>query len=532
MNVCGLKLNLKLIKKFTNYNIYQLKKEDIRGISEFEEYNWDELDFEEFKTLIKAMNVLIASGSFSKFNDLQEFVFFYKTDVTELDIVTVLKYRKRSVLIDIEVKSTIQSSQKLTAQINKRIKNHFPQLIPNMEYVIIGITDTQFVRAKTNLKSHNKKITSLGNLKNILDEFNYSQDVRNYLIQANNLVSINTIFKSIENSTFTYYEETNQLFNYATRNLGNTTDVILCLSKAGTGKSIAALKMFFEMENSLLLMMNIKFYNTLNLNKYYSENRCTWSPDVFKTYDLDNNVCIVDECQRLSIEQILDLASKCRKLILFGDLDQSFMENDLLTSKSILVSTISSLGKKVKLKPLVNAKRFSNSASICIDFLLDYKEKEITEKLSGYNINIFYDEEMFIKKYNDCQGIKKMYMTYNHKNNFITRIGSKRFTHANWNHDNFSIDIANSDLIGNTLHAISFDVEHCFVYLPDIFIKEEGDKVYFVYEGIENDNIKIRKLHNELVILFSRGQLSLNVCVVDLKTYLLFNKRFKKISNK
>ena len=124
-----------------------------------------------------------------------------------------------------------------------------------------------------------------------------------------------------------------------------------------------------------------------------------------------------------------------------------------------------------------------------------------------------------------------MYMTYNHKNDFITRIGNKRFTHANWNHDNFSIDIANSDLIGNTLHAISFDVEHCFVYLPDIFIKEEGDKVFFVYKGIENDNIKIRKLHNELVILFSRGQLSLNVCVVDLKTYLLFNKRFKKISN-
>lgn len=231
------------------------------------------------------------------------------------------------------------------------------------------------------------------------------------------------------------------------------------------------------------------------------------------------------------MKQILDLTSKCSKLVLFGDLDQSFMENDLLTSKSILANQISSLGKKVKQKQLVNAKRFSNSASICIDYLLNYKEKDIDEKLCGYNINIFHDEELFIKEYNNCQGIKKMYMTYNHKNDSITRIGGKRFRHADWNYDNFSIGAVNSDLIGNTLHAISFDVEHCFVYLPDIFIKEEREKTYFAYEGIENVNIKIRKLHNELVILFSRGQLSLNVCVADLRTYLLFNKRFKRISN-
>lgn len=528
MNVCGLKMDLKLIKKFASFNIERLSEDDIKGINEFENYDWREFDFEEFKTLIKAINILIISGAFSKLDDYQEFVFFYKTDVTELDIVTVLKYRKRTVLIDIEVKRKLCSPKKLKNQIDKRIKNHFPQLIPNMEYIIIGIIGANFFNAKTNLKSHNKKINNLSDLKTLLDKFSYFQDVRNCLIQVNNLASINTIFNSIENKTFKYYEETNNLFKYVKNHLGSDLDVIICLAKAGAGKSIAALKLFFEIDNSMLLIMNIKFYNALGLNKYFYDKRCTWKPEVFENYDLNNSICIIDEFQRLSLDKIINLSQKCKKLIMFGDLNQSFMETDLLTSSNKLFNDISSLGKKVKIKKLTSSKRFSNSASKSIDYLLNNKEQEFCGKISSYDINIFYDEEMFIKKYNECKGIKKIYMTYNHRNKPVI-IGSKRFMYAKWNDDKFSIDTSNNNLIGNTMHAISFDVEHCFVYLPDIYIKEEDNMINFVYKEIENDYSKIRMLHNELVILFSRGQLSLNICVVDLKTYLFFNRRYKKM---
>ena len=99
---------------------------------------------------------------------------------------------------------------------------------------------------------------------------------------------------------------------------------------------------------------------------------------------------------------------------------------------------------------------------------------------------------------------------------------------AGWNYDNFATDYVNEDIIGNTLHAISFDVEHCYVYLPDLKIKEEQGKIYFINNST-TDNEKTRKLHNELTILFSRGQLSLNIMVNDLKTYLLLNRRYKTL---
>lgn len=107
-----------------------------------------------------------------------------------------------------------------------------------MEYIIIGITDDVFVRAKTNIKSNNKLIKCLGKLKELTNKLTRSELVRNCLIQANNLASINTIFKSIENKTFNYYEETLQLFKYIDDHINNDIDVLICLSKAGTGKSL------------------------------------------------------------------------------------------------------------------------------------------------------------------------------------------------------------------------------------------------------------------------------------------------------
>lgn len=531
MNVRGIKLDFSLIQKFISYKIDDLDEEDIKGIPAFEEYNWEEFRMEEFKSFISAIHVLVESEVFSKISSQQEFVFFYKTDVAEMDIVTILEYRKKMVFIDIEVKNEPNAKGKLTKQINKRIKDHFPQIIPNMKYIVIGICNGFFQTARTNLSGSNKIIKCLGNLTELFVKLNNSNSVRNCLIQANNLASVHSAFKAIENKTFKYYEETEAFFEYVKRRLSSDTDVILCFSKAGTGKSFAALKLFFELENTALLLMNIKFYNSLKLNKYFFNDKCTWKPEVFMTYNFDNKIAIIDECQRLSEEQITDIAIKAKKAVFFGDFDQSFMPNDLLCGKSKIISLIENNGLKVREKPLKQVKRFSESASKVIDYLIDYSKNTENPELHGFDINLYYDEDRFIKKYNECNGIKKIFTTYNHKDDGIISIFKTRFRHAEWNYDDFSIDVMNTYVIGNTLHAISFDVEHCFVYLPDLKIKKENGKVYFINNSTGDDKEKIRKLHNELVILFSRAQISLNICVNDLQAFLILNERYLRCIN-
>jgi len=291
---------------------------------------------------------------------------------------------------------------------------------------------------------------------------------------------------------------------------------------------IAALKCFFELENTALLLMNIKFYNTLNLNKYYNTKICTWSSDKFLNSNINDKICIIDECQRLSLDQIVQVAKKSKNLILFGDLEQSFMSNDLMCGKKDIENAIKELGKSTKLRPLKTVKRFSNSASKAIECLTNYTDFIPDEKLHGYKINIYYNESDFLNSYKNYKGTKKIFTTYNNKDNKIMKIATERFWLAGWNYDNFATDYVNEDIIGNTLHAISFDVEHCYVYLPDLKIKEEQGKIYFINNST-TDNEKTRKLHNELTILFSRGQLSLNIMVNDLKTYLLLNRRYKTL---
>ena len=77
------------------------------------------------------------------------------------------------------------------------------------------------------------------------------------------------------------------------------------------------------------------------------------------------------------------------------------------------------------------------------------------------------------------------------------------------------------------MHALSFDVDHGFIYLPTVKIVKSNrqNKIYY-QDVIDNDDVT--KFMNELNILFSRGRKSLNIFVNDIHTYLFLKARLPK----
>ena len=107
----------------------------------------------------------------------------------------------------------------------------------------------------------------------------------------------------------------------------------------------------------------------------------------------------------------------------------------------------------------------------------------------------------------------------------------KEFERALYNDDSFSLWNYRGDYYGTTYHALSFDVDHCFVVLKSAkMVTIEGKRVPHhcsYYDSPSFDDIQI--FLNELNILFTRGRESLNICINDIETYLYFNNLIGKI---
>ena len=68
----------------------------------FDSYDWKNFKKEEFINILDGLNILFEKFAFP---EKQKFIFFYETDVTEMDVVTVIEYRNSPVFIDIEIKN-------------------------------------------------------------------------------------------------------------------------------------------------------------------------------------------------------------------------------------------------------------------------------------------------------------------------------------------------------------------------------------------------------------------------------------------
>ena len=535
MNLKGIKITKKMYKKISEIGVSHLKNTMLKGLDEFKKFTWSNFVKQEFDNLIMCMEVLDENGIFDNLSDKQLFIVNYYTDVTEMDIATVLKDKDdKNIIVDIEFKTGNESREKLDEQISKRVNDHMRQLFLREKYIVIAMNDNGFYKAVYYDSNDSIILNSIGELKELTNNFYGNDYVETILTQANDLAGIHNLYKQMESGEFKYYEETKRTTEFIIEKINDGKKAIVCLSSPGTGKTVVAFKLFFENENTMFLITNQKFYNSLGLTKYFIEGRCFFGTDTFLKNDLSEKIVIIDEVQRLSKEKILEIITSSKATVLFGDTGQAFMSTDLDLEGHKLISYLKENGIYTCEKELKRSKRYNDSVERALNFLtsrnLSLQEKVILE---DYKINLFYDASDFLSAYHSCKGSKKMYTTYDYKHCSTLLIGDEIFTMAERNFYEFSISTGYENYIGHTLHAISFDVENNFVFLRNVCVINKAKKDILANKILTTPTQEnITKFLNELNILFTRGKKTLNIYTEDLEVYLYLNKKLKDIIQK
>lgn len=531
MNIRGLILEKELIEKL-HFNKAKLTVDLLKSLDIFESYNWNSFKKEEFICLLDSLVKLFQKFSFNK---KQKFIFFYETDVTEMDAVTVLEVNGESVFVDIEIKNNENEEKmknKIKEQFLKREETFFPQLFKNSKYIELGIVNSNLSLIKYNDTNSVYEIDE-DKLKIIISESLQYNEFDSFLYQVNNLSSIISISSQIKDGTFKFYKDTQNIADSFINKINNNSEIkgIVCYGNAGTGKSVLALKLFYEIKNSKILILNPKFYFCLNMDTYWKKGRAFYKPDEMLKKITNDDVLIVDEAQRLKETQIVTLTKACKKIILFGDENQSFKKEENILNEIQIKNILEKLklGKIYK-KKLNVSKRYSDKVSALISNLTSINPKNVNN-VKDFSVNLFYSENDFEEKYNNTKGVKKIYVPFTQQQIGSITINKQSYEIADFKENGFSIKSAFENKVGHTLHALSFDVDHSFVFLPNVnLIKIKKDKTtkaqYGIYYKDKYDDISdVIKFMNELNILFSRGRKSLNIFVNDITVYLFLKGR-------
>lgn len=535
MNLKGIKITKKMYKRINEIGVSNLKTSTLHGLDEFKKFTWSNFVKQEFSNLINCMSILDENGMLNNIDDSQLFIFNYYTDVTEMDIATVLTNEKeQNVIIDIEYKSGESAKEKLDVQIIKRIQDHMQQLFLKEKYIVIGMTDSGFYRANYYDSNNNVDILSIDELKDLFDNLKNNNYVETVLTQANDLAGIHNLYQKMESGDFKYYEETKRTTEFILKKIDEGKKAIVCFSSPGTGKTVVAFKLFFENDNTMFLIMNQKFYNSLGLIKFFNAGKCFFGSDTFLHQDLSDKIVIIDEAQRLTKEKILEIINISKATIIFGDPGQAFMPNDLELDSSELINYLKESGIYVHKKELKRSKRYNDSVEKSLNFLssrsLSLKESVMLE---DYKIKLYYDVNDFLASYHSCKGGKKMFTTYDYRDESFLSIGNEKFKMADKDFYSFAISTGFENCLGHTLHAISFDVENNFIYLQNVCVTSWKNKDILMNSNKNYiDEVSITKFLNELNILFTRGKRSLSIYTNDFEVYLYLNKKLKSIYQK
>lgn len=531
MNIRGLVIEKQLVKSLydykTRWTIDLLKSLDV-----FDSYDWKNFKKEEFINILDGLNILFEKFAFP---EKQKFIFFYETDVTEMDVVAVIEYRNSPLFIDIEIKNGEKHEElidNVKNQFLKREENFLPQLFKDSKYLEIGLVNNQICIIKHN---DGKRLNEIDEqqLKIILSNSSFYSKYESFLYQVNNLSSIISISSQIRDGSFKYYKDTLSIAESFKEKLCNDNHFkgIVCYGNAGTGKSVLALKLFYEIENSKILILNPKFYFCLNMSTYWKDGRAAYKVEDILSNLNDEDILIVDEAQRLREEQISLLALNCKKIIFFGDEKQSFKLTENIFNINEMKKHLEKLGLgRFHKRNLSSSKRYSDKVSQLISNLTS-KDPVDVYAVKDFEINLFYNEEDFETAYCNKSGLKKIYVPYTQQHTGNIKINNKIYELADFKENGFSIEKAFENKVGHTLHALSFDVEHSFVFLSNISLykyknSQDEPSHSYIYYGTRPTQINtILKFMNELNILFSRGRKSLNIYVDNILVYLYLKGR-------
>lgn len=160
------------------------------------------------------------------------------------------------------------------------------------------------------------------------------------------------------------------------------------------------------------------------------------------------------------------------------------------------------------------------------------RKKQAKKRLPyGYDIYITFKQSTFLGKYNSCDGLKKIYVPVSDTSDKTIEIDGKQFLCATKIDDGFSADKKDETKYGNTFHALSFDIDHCFIYLPNTKWIKFHNKDFLFSNKLEKTESEITRYQNELNVLFTSGRKSLTICTDNISAYLLLRKRWLKMKN-
>lgn len=534
MNVKGLLLDRVLINKIhTSFDTISLQ--NLRGIDVFNSFSWIGFSKEEFGNLLALFVHLDSEGFFRNISDKHKFIFNYSTDVTEMDIAGVLKSKEGDLyFLDIESKNDVNKKdlkEKVKKQVKKRKNEYLPQLLKDKNFITVGYANNEFVCGYFVKGDYSTEIKDEAVFKSFVSNMTGYDDQNDFLLQSSNLASIVKLCKDIQIGNYQYYEETNKIYDNLISKIG-VDDVSIVYGNAGTGKSVLALKLFFENKDSKILLLNSKLYYAFNFNSnYYSSGRATFSSHEFiKSID-NNTISIVDECQRMNIDELVKIISKSKITFLFGDHKQAFANDSTLENHDQLKEVLTQkYGFKVSSKKINKSHRYKDEVNKALECLTALSENKTDIRLPvDYEIKAYYDQKAFCDRYELLSGIKKLYTPIFCSSNEL-HVGEKVFLKARYDDDTFSIWPSSDNYYGITYHALSFDIDHCFVYLKNVrMIKFQGKQ--YIFRG-DCDPISfedIQRFLNELNILFTSGRKSLHILIDDVETYLYINSLLSKL---
>ena len=205
-----------------------------------------------------------------------------------------------------------------------------------------------------------------------------------------------------------------------------------------------------------------------------------------------------------------------------------------MCSKDLAKALKEKYGLSCSLRPLKKPRRYSDAVDKALSQLtmIDCKKREIQRIPDNFKIRLYYREEDFLNAYDQLGGLKKIYVPIVNSRVDPIIIAGRPFCNAKYDDDGFSVWSHGSNVIGNTYHALSFDVDHSFVYLPHAcLISFRGKKhIFFTKEREPSNFEEIQCFLNELNVLFTRARESLHILVKDMGLYLRFSGILAKMA--
>lgn len=530
MNVKGLCINKRLASAICE-RVNDIPLSDLQGgLRVFNDYQWDGFSMIEFKSLLALFSGLVEKGFFASVADEHLFVFNYSTDVTEMDIASVLQLGEARVFLDIESKddpSDPKLTNKLERQLRKRRKEHMPQLLKEKPYLIVGFANRVFYKAFFFDGENETEITDEDELKHRISVAKGDGAVEDVLYQSSSIASIVKVCNEIRRGKYSYFEETARLSDQLADALSNYGCAIV-YGNAGTGKSVLALKLFFENPSAKMLVLNSKLYFAMGMSKEYAQGRATFNSGAFIDSIDTETISIIDECQRLPLDELIEIVRRSKFSFLFGDSKQAFTKKGYLGGADKLAGILKEeIGVESFVKRIRKSRRYSDAVADALDTLTSLKDE--TSKPNSdvklpndYSIKVLFSEAQFLSEYEKAEGVKKIYAPIADSRSDVLKIGDKEFVKADYTDDDFSVWPSDGNLFGITYHALSFDVDHCFVFLDKLRMISHGKKRTF-YTSARNepsDFSDIQIYLNELNVLFTRGRKSLTIFVKDIEAYL------------